>query len=68
VTSPGKDALAVPAVRSRRADLGQEIFPQQQQSPEVLPRRDIPDLADVSSEARSATFLTKASFGGKLHD
>jgi tripartite-type tricarboxylate transporter receptor subunit TctC len=30
------DALAVPAVRSRLADLGQEIFPREQQTPEAL--------------------------------
>jgi tripartite-type tricarboxylate transporter receptor subunit TctC len=30
------DALANPAVRSRLADLGQEIFPRDQQTPEKL--------------------------------
>jgi tripartite-type tricarboxylate transporter receptor subunit TctC len=30
------DALADPAVRSRLADLGQEIFPPEQQTPEAL--------------------------------
>ena len=30
------DALADPAVRSRLADLGQEIFPRDQQTPEAL--------------------------------
>jgi tripartite-type tricarboxylate transporter receptor subunit TctC len=30
------DALAVPGVRSRLADLGQEIFPREQQTPEAL--------------------------------
>jgi hypothetical protein len=30
------DALADPAVRQRFADLGQEIFPREQQRPEAL--------------------------------
>jgi hypothetical protein len=30
------DALGAPAVRSRLADLGQEIFPREQQTPEAL--------------------------------
>jgi hypothetical protein len=30
------DALAAPAVRSRLADLGLEIFPREQQTPEAL--------------------------------
>jgi len=30
------DALAVPTVRARLADLGQEIFPREQQTPEAL--------------------------------
>src|SRR6516162_2095029 len=30
------EALADPAVRSRLADLGQEIFPREQQTPEAL--------------------------------
>jgi tripartite-type tricarboxylate transporter receptor subunit TctC len=30
------DALAVPAVRARLADLGQEVFPREQQTPEAL--------------------------------
>jgi tripartite-type tricarboxylate transporter receptor subunit TctC len=30
------DALADPAVRSRLADLGQEAFPREQQTPEAL--------------------------------
>jgi tripartite-type tricarboxylate transporter receptor subunit TctC len=30
------DALADPAVRARLADLGQEIFPREQQTPEAL--------------------------------
>ena len=30
------DALANPAVRARLADLGQEIFPREQQTPEAL--------------------------------
>ena len=30
------DALADPAVRQRLADLGQEIFPREQQTPEAL--------------------------------
>jgi tripartite-type tricarboxylate transporter receptor subunit TctC len=30
------DALAVPTVRARLADLGQEIFPPDQQTPEAL--------------------------------
>jgi tripartite-type tricarboxylate transporter receptor subunit TctC len=30
------DALADPAVRARLADLGQEVFPREQQTPEAL--------------------------------
>jgi tripartite-type tricarboxylate transporter receptor subunit TctC len=30
------DALADPAVRSRLADLGQQVFPREQQTPEAL--------------------------------
>jgi tripartite-type tricarboxylate transporter receptor subunit TctC len=30
------DALADPAVRARLADLGQEIFPREQQTPKAL--------------------------------
>jgi tripartite-type tricarboxylate transporter receptor subunit TctC len=33
------DALADPAVRARLADLGQEIFPREQQTPEALAAR-----------------------------
>ena len=34
--APSMEALADPAVRKRLADVGQEIYPREQQTPEAL--------------------------------